>query len=181
MQDSLFHKIKQDKAPEILKCIVEIPKGDFNKYELNHELGILELDRVLYGPNFYPVDYLDVPNTWNKYDNDPLDAVLFSTKPLYPGILVEARVVGLMEMIDNKQKDHKVLCVTHKDPRFDKIKDYRDLPEWAIKDLKTFMETYKYAQTGPGTVKVPAVRGKQEAYKFINECLKEYQKKFGRK
>ena len=100
--NSLFHIVKQDKAPEILKLIVEISKGDINKYEYNKDLGVLELDRVLYGPTFYPVNYCDVPNTWNSGDNDPLDAVVFSTTPIVPGVLVKGRVVGVMENLTIK-------------------------------------------------------------------------------
>lgn len=67
-EQSLFHKIRQTDAPQKLTLIVEISKGDYNKYEYNHELGVLELDRVLYGPLFYPVNYCDVPGTWNEGD-----------------------------------------------------------------------------------------------------------------
>ena len=73
---SHFYNIPQDKAPEVLNLIVEIQKGDINKYEYNKEYGVLELDRVLYGPTVYPVNYCDVPNTWNAGDEDPLDAAL---------------------------------------------------------------------------------------------------------
>lgn len=180
MKNPIFHRIKQDKAPEILNCIVEITKGDYNKYEFDHELGILKLDRVLYGPTFYPVDYADVPGTWNKYDKDPLDAVIITTRPLEPSTLVEGRVVGMMEMIDCGEKDHKIICVNNVDPRFDYVKTYKDLADWTLKDLKTFMEIYKYAQKGPGAVKVPGFVGKTEAFRFINSCIKEYKKKFAK-
>jgi inorganic pyrophosphatase len=127
--NSLFYSVKQDKAPEILKLIVEISKGDINKYEYNKDLGVLELDRVLYGPTFYPVNYCDVPNTWNSGDNDPLDAVVFSTTPIVPGVLVKGRVVGVMEMIDNGESDYKIICVNDKDPRYKHVKTVEDLTE----------------------------------------------------
>jgi len=176
--ESIFYKIKQDNAPEIINVVIEITKGDYNKYELNKEYGILECDRVLYGPTAYPVNYADVPRTWNTPDNDPADAVVFSTYPLLPGSLVEARVVGLMEMIDNGESDNKIITVNNNDPRFNDVKDVSDLPEWNIKDLKTFFEIYKYAQTGPGTVQVPGVLGKEEAQKFVMQVIEDYKKKF---
>ena len=98
---SLFHRIQQEKAPETLFLVVEISQGDYNKYEYNHELDVLEVDRVLYGPMFYPVNYCDVPGTWNEHDKDPLDAILFSSKPIVSGAMVTGRVIGAMEMIDN--------------------------------------------------------------------------------
>jgi inorganic pyrophosphatase len=178
---SPFHTIKQDKAPEELSLIVEISRGDSNKYEYNKEIGILELDRVLYGPTFYPVNYCDVPNTWNLGDNDPLDAVLFATYPVAPGVLAKGRVIGVMEMEDNGEVDHKIICVAKKDPRFDHVKHVNDLTEYQRKDLKSFMEMYKIPQTGVGTVKVGEFLGPDKAFELIKEAQAEYAKKFPQK
>ena len=175
---SHFHTIKQEKAPEELNLIVEITKGDFNKYEYNKELGILELDRVLYGPMHYPVNYCDVPNTWNEGDNDPLDAVVYSTGPILPGTLVHGRVIGVMEMIDNGEVDHKIICVNKKDPRYDHVKHVNDLNPYEKKDLKTFFETYKIPQTGRDTVKVGDFHGPEKAHGLIKEAMEAYKKKF---
>ncbi|PJA40276.1 inorganic diphosphatase [candidate division WWE3 bacterium CG_4_9_14_3_um_filter_34_6] len=175
---NLFHDIKQDKAPEILKLLVEISRGDFVKYEYNHEYGVLEVDRVLHGPVFYPVVYADVPQTWNKHDGDPLDAVIYTSGNIIPGALVYGRVVGVMGMTDNGEKDDKIICVNNKDPRWDFVKDIEDMPAHELKDLKTFMETYKYAQTGPGTVEITGFRPKSEAYQLISESMEEYKVKF---
>ncbi len=178
-QSSLFHRIKQDKSPEVIKVIIEIKKGDHVKYEYDHETGVLVVDRVLYGPVFYPVAYADVPGTWNIHDGDPLDAVVYTSGDLLPGSMVYGRVIGLMEMIDNGEIDHKIIVVNDKDPRYKHIEKVEDLPPYELKDLQTFMETYKYAQTGPGTVKIPGFKGKEDAYKFILESMEEYRKKFG--
>lgn len=179
MNNSHFHVIPQDKAPEILNLIVEIRQGESNKYEYNKEFGILELDRVLYGPTYYPVNYCDVPSTWNDGDNDPLDAVVFNTHPIVPGALVRGRVIGVMEMIDNGEEDYKIICVNHKDPRYDHIDHVDQLAPYERKDIKTFMETYKIPQTGPGTVQVGKFLGPQEAYDHIKKAMIAYDKKFG--
>ena len=180
MQNKLshFYTIAQSKAPEELSLIVEISKGDSNKYEYNKELGILELDRVLYGPMHYPVNYCDVPNTWNEGDNDPLDAVVFSSASILPGTLVHGRVIGVMEMIDNGEVDHKIVCVNAKDPRYDHVKHVSELTAYERKDLKTFMETYKIPQTGRDSVKVGEFLGPEKAYEFIKKALGAYKKKF---
>ena len=178
---SHFHTIPQNEVPKFLNLIVEIQKGDFNKYEYNHKYGILELDRVLYGPTYYPVNYCDVPGTWNSSDNDPLDAVVFATSHILPGVLVKGRVVGMLEMEDNNETDHKIICVAHKDPRYDHVKTVEDLTPFERKDLKTFMEIYKYAQTGPGTVKVGEFLGQEKAYDLIEKSVAEYKKKFREK
>ena len=180
MNESIFNKIKQDKAPEVLNVVIEISKGDFNKYELNKDYGILECDRVLYGPTAFPFNYGDVPQSWNTPDNDPADALVFSTYPLLAGSLIKARVVGLVKMIDNDEEDFKIVTVNSKDPRYDYIQDITDFPEWAMKDTKTFFEIYKYAQTGPGTVKIPAIVGKTEAMKFVEKVLLDYKTKFNK-
>lgn len=176
---SLFHIVKQEKAPEVLKVIVEIPKGDFVKYEYNHKYNVLEVDRVLYGPAVYPAVYADVPNTWNIGDGDPLDAVVYTTGNVYPGVLMTVRVIGMMEMVDNGETDNKIICVNARDPRYDNVKELSDLPPYKLKDLQTFMETYKHAQTGPGTVKIPGFKSKEEAYKEILSAMAEYQRQFG--
>ncbi|OGC51441.1 hypothetical protein A2982_02635 [candidate division WWE3 bacterium RIFCSPLOWO2_01_FULL_39_13] len=175
---NLFHGIKQDKAPQVLKLVSEIAKGDFVKYEYNNEYGVLEVDRILYGPVHYPVVYADVPRTWNTHDGDPLDAVVYTTGNIVPGAIVHGRVVGLMGMLDNNEEDSKIICVNDRDPRYSHVNGVKDLPEYELKDLQTFMETYKYAQTGPGTVKITGFKDKEEAYKLIEWSMKEYEKKF---
>jgi inorganic pyrophosphatase len=177
-EQSLFHKIHQDDASDKLSLIVEISKGDCNKYEFNHELGVLELDRVLYGPLVYPINYCDVPGTWNDGDGDPLDALLFNSAPLQPGALVIGRVVGMMEMNDNGELDNKIICVSDRDPRYAHVKDVKELTPYEIKDLKTFFELYKVAQTGRDSVKVGEFLGKAAAAEFIQKCTDAYAKKF---
>lgn len=175
---NLFHIIKQDKAPQVIKVLVEIAKGDFTKYEFNHEYGILELDRVLYGPLFYPVAYCDVPGTWNMGDDDPLDAVVFCSGNLLPGTLVSGRVIGVMEMEDNNEADSKIICVADKDPRYKHVNSINDLTDYERKDLKSFMELYKIPQTGKDSVKVGEFKDAPEAHKLIEESIKAYHEKF---
>jgi len=175
---SHFHIIPQNEAPEKLNLLVEIQQGDVNKYEYNHEYGILELNRVLSGPTFYPVNYCDVPGTWNEDDNDPLDAVVYGTKNLLPGIMVKGRVIGMMEMVDNKKPDPKIICVADYDPRYDHVQSLDDLAPYQKKDLRTFMEIYKYAQTTDSLVEVGRFLGKKEAFETIRRCVETYNQKF---
>ena len=178
---SLFHRIQQDKAPETLFLVVEISQGDYNKYEYNHELDVLEVDRVLYVPMFYPINYCDVPGTWNEHDKDPLDAILYSSRPIVPGAMVTGRVIGAMEMIDNGEIDHKIMCVNAKDPRFEHVHSVDDLTPYQRKDVVTFFELYKIPQTGKDTTQVGKFMNKEEAGQFITECIETYKKKFSEK
>ncbi len=173
-----FHSVLQEKAPENMTLMVEISEGDFNKYEYNREHGALELDRVLYGPLFYPVNYCDVPHTWNEGDGDPLDALLFSSSPIIPGALATGRVIGMLELIDNNEIDHKIVCVNAKDPRYDHVKTIADLTPYERKDIETFFSLYKIPQTGKDTVKVGEFLDFPEAAKMIKESIKAYEIKF---
>jgi inorganic pyrophosphatase len=84
-------------APEVVNVIVEIPKGSRNKYELNKQTGLIRLDRVLYSSLHYPGDYGLIPQTFYD-DGDPLDILVMTNSPTFPGCLLEARPIGLFRM-----------------------------------------------------------------------------------
>ena len=85
---------------------IEIPKGQRNKYEVDHDTGRLRLDRYLYTPMAYPVDYGFIDDTLGE-DGDPLDALVLLPEPLFPGVLVEARPVGMFQMVDEHGGDKR--------------------------------------------------------------------------
>lgn len=147
---NLLHDIKAGTA-EIMNVIVEIPKFSKNKYEIDKETGIIALDRVMHSAQDYPFDYGFVPQTLFD-DGDALDVVLITTYPLAPGILVKARPVAIMEMIDGGDRDDKVIAVPVDDPRFDDVLDIADLNKHFIKETTHFFETYKKVQNKAVTV-----------------------------
>ena len=137
-----------EKAPEVINVIVEIPKGSHNKYELDEKLGMIKLDRVFYSPFFYPLDYGFIPQTRSE-DGDHLDALVIGSDPVPTGVLVEARPIGMLNMIDSGDLDAKILCVQAKNPRFDTIKDIADIEKWQphlLKEIVHFLEHYKDLQ-----------------------------------
>src|SRR4051812_41363554 len=96
---NLLHDIEPGSAEE-MNVVIEIPKGSQNKYEIDKKTGLIALDRVLYSAQTYPFDYGFVPQTlWD--DGDALDVVVITTAPLFPGVLVPARPIGIMPMVDN--------------------------------------------------------------------------------
>lgn len=141
---NLLHDIPAGSADE-MNVIVEIPKYSKNKYEIDKETGIIALDRVMHTAQDYPFDYGFVPQTLFD-DGDALDVVLLTTYPLAPGILVKARPVAIMEMIDGGDRDDKVIAVPVDDPRFDEVQDLDDLNKHFIKETSHFFETYKKVQ-----------------------------------
>ena len=102
-------------APETFNAIIEIPRGSTNKYEVDQETGTIKLDRVLYSPLFYPFDYGYIPQT-HYLDGDPLDVLVLTSHPLFPGCVVEASPIGVLKMSDEKGPDEKILCVATEGP-----------------------------------------------------------------
>lgn len=176
-----WHDIKTGKPeeiPGIITAIVEIPKDSKIKYELDKETGLLKMDRFLYSSVHYPGDYGFVPQTlWD--DNDPLDIITLTSHPLYPMTLTKARVVGVLRMIDNDEKDDKIVAVYNDDPRYEEIQDIEDIPKHLIEELKHFFETYKHLQGKE--CKILEVLGKDDALKDVERAMKMYGEKYGKK
>ncbi len=126
---------------------IEIPKGQRNKYEVDHETGRLRLDRYLYTPMAYPTDYGFIENTLGE-DGDPLDALVLLPQPVFPGVIVECRPVGMFRMVDEAGGDDKVLCVPAGDRRWDSIQDIGDVPAFELDAIKHFFVHYKDLEPG---------------------------------
>ncbi|MBV8348460.1 MAG: inorganic diphosphatase [Mycolicibacterium sp.] len=126
---------------------IEIPKGQRNKYEIDHETGRIRLDRYLYTSMGYPTDYGFIDDTLGE-DGDPLDALLLSPQPVFPGVLVVARPVGMFQMTDEQGGDDKVLCVPAGDPRWDHINDIGDVSPYELDAIKHFFMHYKDLEPG---------------------------------
>jgi len=129
-------------APATFNTVIEIPRGSTNKYEVDAETGIIKLDRVLYSPLFYPFDYGYIPQT--KYlDGDPVDVLVLLSHPTFPGCVVEAAPIGVLEMTDEKGPDEKILCVATKDPRFGYRTSLTQLNDHTTKEIMHFFKVYK--------------------------------------
>jgi inorganic pyrophosphatase len=168
----------QDIAPgtvEEMNVIVEINKGSKNKYEIDKKFGIIALDRVAHTAQDFPFDYGFVPQTlW--HDNDPLDVVLLTTYPLLPGVLVKARPVAIMNMVDSGEGDDKIIAVPVDDPRWNEVKDLADINTHTLKEIEHFYSTYKKLQNK--VVEVKGFKGQSEAKAAFTEGVALYQKKF---
>ena len=174
-----WHDVKIGKrAPEVINSIIEIPKDSVAKYELDKETGMLKLDRFLYSAAHYPGDYGFVPQTlWD--DNDPLDIIILTGRPVHPMTLAEVRVIGVLRMIDGEEKDDKIIGVYDHDPRFDEYEDLGDIPGHTLKELKYFFEKYKQLQGK--TCEVPKILGKKHALRDIERAQKMYKDKYSKK
>ena len=125
-----------------IEVVVEIPQGSRNKYEYDHDAHFIRLDRVLHSAVHYPTDYGFIPDTISE-DGDPLDALVVTYEPTFPGCHLPAKTIGLLRMRDEKGVDEKILAVPEGDPRFDDINDLDDLPSHWLKEIENFFATYK--------------------------------------
>jgi inorganic pyrophosphatase len=132
------------KEPVVAKydVVIEIPKGSRNKYEVDHETGRVYLDRVLFTTFVYPTDYGYFENTLGL-DGDPVDALVLLEYPVFPGVVVSVRPVGVLNMSDEAGSDAKVICVPAKDPRWSHIQDISDVPEQTRNEIEHFFKRYK--------------------------------------
>ncbi len=156
---------------EVMNVIIEIPKFSKNKYEIDKETGIIALDRVMHSAQDYPFDYGFVPQTLCG-DGDALDVVLVTTYPLMPGILVKARPVAIMDMVDSGEEDNKVVAVPVDDPRMNDIKDITGLNTHFQKEMTHFFETYKKIQNKE--VKIGAWHGADKAMAAFDDACALY-------
>ena len=126
---------------------IEIPKGGRNKYEVDHETGRVYLDRVLFTSFVYPTDYGFFENTLGD-DGDPLDVLVLLEYPVFPGVGVKVRPVGVLNMSDEAGGDAKIIAVPYKDPRWQHIQDVNDIPEQTRKEIEHFFARYKDLEPG---------------------------------
>ncbi|MDD5748017.1 MAG: inorganic diphosphatase [Actinomycetota bacterium] len=132
----------KDDYPLKVNVIVEVPKGSRNKYEFDHESGRIKLDRVLFSAVHYPADYGYIPET-SAEDGDEVDILVLIEEPTFPGCLIKARPIGLLEMEDEKGIDNKILAVPVDDPRWNYAKDISDIPQHLLSEIENFFLTYK--------------------------------------
>jgi inorganic pyrophosphatase len=153
--------------------VIEVPKGDKNKYELDKETGFLKLDRVLYSAVHYPANYGFVPRSYCD-DGDPLDALVLGQEPVYPLTVVEARAIGVMRMRDDKGIDDKIIAVNVRDPAVADYRDRNQLPAHVEREIKRFFQDYKVLEHKE--VVVEDMLGPNEAFTILREALELYRR-----
>ncbi len=164
-----------ENAPEIVNALIEIPQGSRSKYEIDKKTGLLKLDRVIYSSFHYPVNYGFIPKTLGK-DGDPLDILVMCSESIQSLCLVEAYVIGNMQMIDTGLIDDKIIAVAAKDPGVNYITSIEEVPQHFISVLKNYFEQYKVLENKK--VEINDFQNKKSAYAVINESMKYYKQTF---
>jgi inorganic pyrophosphatase len=159
-------------VPVDVDVIVEIPKGSRNKYEYDHRLGRIRLDRMLFTATGYPGDYGFVPNTLAE-DGDPIDALLLLDEPTFPGCQVRARVIAVFWMHDDKGPDAKLLCVPADDPRHVKRQELEDVPMHQIAEIWHFFNIYEALEPGK-SAETRGWEGRKDATRALEEAFRRY-------
>ncbi|MGB0391561.1 MAG: inorganic diphosphatase [Salibacteraceae bacterium] len=169
-----WHDISAGKnAPEVVTGVIEIPKNSRAKYELEKDSGMLILDRVLYSAVYYPSNYGFIPKTYCD-DGDPLDILVLSQIEIVPMCLVDAKVIGVMRMLDHGEADDKIIAVASNDMSVNHINDISDLPKHSLRELRAFFEDYKKLEDKE--VVIEDFLGKKEAMKIIEQSFVDYDK-----
>ncbi len=158
--------------PHEVNVIVEVPiGGEPIKYEMHKESGALVVDRFLYTAMRYPGNYGFIPHTLSG-DGDPCDVLVANTRAIFPGAVIACRPVGVLMMEDEAGGDEKIIAVpTSKlTQRYDKVKNFNDLPEITLQQIQHFFEHYKDLEPNKW-VKVIRWGDAQDAQKLILEGI----------
>jgi inorganic pyrophosphatase len=156
-----------------IEVVIEIPRGSRNKYEFDHQRGLIRLDRRLFSATCYPADYGFIPGTLAE-DGDPLDALVLVEDPTFPGCHVMARPVAVFWMADEKGPDAKLICVPAHEPRWHDVSDIDLLPEGLREEIRHFFDIYKDLEPGKET----SVKG-YEGHKAALVELEAARERFG--
>ncbi len=134
-----------DKKEDLLQVIIETPRGSHNKYSFDTEQKIFSLKKVLPAGMVFPYDFGFLPRTLAE-DGDPIDVLLLMDEPVFPGCLLRARLIGVIEgeQIDGKKRirNDRLLAVAEATHLYADIKSYTDLPKKFVKELEEFFVHY---------------------------------------
>lgn len=162
-------------APRIVNAIVEIPQGSRCKYEIDKDSGLLKLDRVIYSAFYYPCNYGFIPQTYGD-DKDPLDILVLTSIPVQALCIVNAKVLGVMQMVDSGDADDKIIAVAANDPSVNHYNNIEELPKHFFDELRHFFEEYKKLENK--MVKVDEIGDKTVALKIIQDAIEFYKVNF---
>lgn len=164
-----------ENAPVTVNALIEIPQGSKSKYEIDKKTGLLKLDRIIYSSFHYPINYGIIPQTLGQ-DGDPLDILVMCSEAIHPLCLVEATILGNMQMIDTGLIDDKIIAVAAKDPGVNYIDDLSKVPEHFLSVLRNYFEQYKVLEKKE--VRIHDFESKDKAYQIINESIQRYREYF---
>jgi len=160
-----------------IPAIIEIPTGSKVKYELDKRSGLLLVDRILFSAVHYPANYGFVPRTYCD-DGDPLDILVLCQEQIQPLAIMQAKVIGVMKMRDDKGEDDKLIAVHKDDPNYSDYGDVAELPPHRLRELQRFFQDYKALENKKVLVEAP--QGRREALDVLRDAMALYQREKAR-
>ncbi len=163
-------------APDTIYAVIENPAGEKNKYEYDKEKESVVLDRVLHSAVHYPGDYGFIPRAYYE-DEDPMDILVLTTNPTFPGCVIEVRPVGILYMDDDGEQDDNIIAVPTEDPRWDDVEDVEDIQGHKREEIAEFFRTYKNLEPKK-TVEIEGWGDANEAKEAIERSQELYEEEF---
>src|SRR6266436_5641060 len=160
-----------ESAPDEVNAVIEIPRGQTNKYEYDKQLHVFRLDRNLYSPVHYPGDYGFIPSTLSD-DGDPLDVLVLVDAPGFTGCLMTVRPVGMLKMVDQGREDKKIRAGGTNNPIFKDVREYKNLYPHLLREIEHFFSIYKELEAK--TTRIVGWRNATRARELISECQIHY-------
>jgi inorganic pyrophosphatase len=160
-------------APDEINTVIEIPRGDTNKYEYDKQLHVFRLDRNLHSPVHYPGDYGFIPSTLSE-DADPLDVLVLVDAPSFTGCVMNVRPIGMLSMIDQGREDEKILAVGTNNPIYKNVRDYDELYPHLMLEIEHFFTIYKTLEAK--TTQVKGWHDAAQARQVVMECNQRFMK-----
>jgi len=168
--------LPEDSELSEFPAVIEIPRGEKNKYEVDKDTGLLRVDRVLFSSVHYPHNYGFIPRTLAE-DGDAVDVLVLGQEPVVPLAVLIARAIGGFRMRDEAGIDDKILCVHVNDPAFSHYRDLRDLPEHLVVETMHFFEAYKALEHKDAEVGDRIDR--DEAVRVVRTGAARYRERYG--
>jgi len=178
-------------APRVVNVFVEITPFDLIKYEVDKASGYLKVDRPQRTSSQPPALYGFVPQTYcaeqvtrlspvaAKGDGDPLDICVLSERPITKSeILVAARVIGGLQLIDRGEADDKIIAVLQGDYVWGDAQDIADVPPVLIERLEHYFSTYKLVPGEGQRIRVAGTYGHDHAYAVVEAAMEDYRAHF---
>lgn len=178
--------------PKIVHAFIEICPFDLVKYEVDKKTGYLRVDRPHRSSSQHPTLYGFIPKTYcgkrvgdlmpeaKSGDGDPLDICVITERPISKTeIILNARVLGGLPMLDDGEADDKIIAVLENDTIWANANDITDLPKALVERLKHYFLTYKTMPGKENTVKIGEPYGFEQAKKVIEASIEDYRESFG--
>ena len=171
---NIWHDISHENLKtENFTAVIEISKGSRCKYELDKEIGMLRLDRILYTATHYPANYGFIPRTYAD-DGDPLDVLVLCSDQIGPMTLVQVYPIGAMRMIDGGKLDDKIIAIPFSDPTYKDVRSINELPAHIFDEIKHFFTVYKELENKQTAVK--ELFDRKDAIEIISKAIVDYDK-----